>query len=269
MKRRGFLVSSLAASALAGVTPSMEAAGDEPAPEASGIEYYELRRYLLRRGPQTQMIDAFFRDAAIPALNRQGLNPVGVFNVSIGPGNPAVYVLTAHPTIESAVTSHDRLAADPEFLKAGADFINATPAAPAYERVESTILAAFSGWPKLTVPGATAGNQTRIFELRTYQSHSKKANLAKVHMFNSAEMTIFRRTGLHPVFFGNTLVGDGMPCLTYMLVFQDMDERARAWAAFGADPEWKKLSSTPGNTDGEIVCNITNVILTPAAYSQI
>jgi hypothetical protein len=88
-------------------------------------------------------------------------------------------------------------------------------------------------------------------------------------MFNSAEIAIFRRTGLRPVFFGETMVGAGMPSLTYMLAFADMEERTRSWAAFVADPEWKKLSSTPGYTDPEIVSNITNVILSPTPFSQI
>jgi hypothetical protein len=74
---------------------------------------------------------------------------------------------------------------------------------------------------------------------------------------------------LRPVFFGATLLGSGMPSLTYMLTFADLEERARAWAAFVADPEWKKLSSTPGLTAPEIVSNISNVILSPTAYSQI
>jgi hypothetical protein len=71
------------------------------------------------------------------------------------------------------------------------------------------------------------------------------------------------------VFFGETMVGGGMLSLTYMLAFADMEERTRIWAAFAADPEWKKLSSTTGYTDPEIVSNITNVILSPAPYSQI
>ena len=75
-------------------------------------------------------------------------------------------------------------------------------------------------------------------------------------MFNKAEIAIFRRTGLRPVFFGETLVGSGMPSLTYMLTFENMEERTRNWAAFVADPEWKKLSTTPGYTDPEIVSNI-------------
>ncbi|MGO8791716.1 MAG: NIPSNAP family protein [Terriglobia bacterium] len=269
MKRRGFLVSSLAASTLASVAPSVKATTDVPVPEPTGREYYELRKYQLRRGPQQQRIDAYFRDANIPALNRLGIKPVGVFNTSIGPGSPTLYVLAPHPSAESAVTIHDRLTADPEYLQAGAAFINATPAEPSYVRVDSFLFAAFAGMPKLEVPPGAAENKPRIFELRTYESHSKKAHRTKVEMFNRAEIAIFRRTGLRPVFFGETMVGAGMPSLTYMLTFADMDERTRAWAAFVADPEWKKLSSTPGYTDPEIVSNITNVILSPTPYSQI
>ncbi len=269
MKRRGFLVSSLAASALAGATTSVDATTAGSGPAVAGREYYELRKYQLRRGPQQQAINAYFRDANIPAMNRLGIKPVGVFNTTIGPGSPTLYVLAAHSSVESAVTIHDRLTADPEYLKAGAAFINATAAEPAYMRSESFLLAAFAGMPKLELPSETAENKPRIFELRTYESHSKKAHRTKVEMFNSAEIAIFRRTGLRPVFFGETKVGAGQPSLTYMLAFADMEERMRNWAAFVADPEWKKLSSTPGYTDPEIVSNISNVILTPTPYSQI
>jgi hypothetical protein len=269
MKRRGFLVSSLAASALAGATPSVEATIAAAVPAEAGREYYELRKYSLRRGPQQQKINDYFRDANIPALNRLGIKPVGVFNVTIGPGNPTLYVLAPHSSLESAVTMHDRLAADPEYLQAGAAFINATPTEPAYVRVESFLLGAFAGMPKLELPPGAVEKKPRIFELRTYESHSKKANRTKIEMFNTAEIAIFRRAGLRPVFFGETVVGTGMPSLTYMLAFADMEERTRCWAAFGADPEWKKLSTTPGYTDPEIVSNITNVILSPTPYSQI
>ena len=270
MKRRGFLVSSLAASALAGAGPSATAINPGAAPQTSGREYYELRKYLLRRGPQQQGIDAFFREAAIPALNRLGIKPVGVFNVTIGPESPTLYALIPHPSLESVVTTHERLAADPQYLEAGAAFVNAPATEPAYVRVESFLLAAFAAMPRLEPPPPGAGENTRrIFELRTYESHSKKANLKKIGMFNNAEIAIFRRTGLRPVFFGETMVGAGMPSLTYLLTFTDMEERTRNWATFVADPEWHKLSSMPGYTDPEIVSNISNVILSPAPYSQI
>ena len=54
-----------------------------------------------------------------------------------------------------------------------------------------------------------------------------------------------------------------------MLVYEDMAAHDKQWSAFGADPEWKKLSTTPGFTDPEIVSNISNSYLRPTAYSQI
>ena len=269
MKRRGFLVSSLAATTLAGVSPSGEGAAGETAPASSGREYYEIRKYLLRRGPQQKLVDDYFRDAAIPAVNRLGVKPVGAFTTTIGPGSPALWILMPHSSLESAITIHDRVTSDSEYLQAGAAYINAPASAPAYVRMEGTLLAAMAGMPKLELPPGAAENRPRIFELRTYESHSKKANRTKMEMFNKAEIALFRRVGLRPVFFGETMVGTGMPSLTYMLAFTDMEERARQWAAFASDPEWKKLSSTPGYTDPEIVCSITNVILSPTPYSQI
>ena len=85
----------------------------------------------------------------------------------------------------------------------------------------------------------------------------------------SGELALFRRAGLQPVFFGEALIGTRLPNLTYMLTYDDMAAHDKSWHAFGSDPEWKKLSSTPGYTDAEIVCNISNLFLKPAAYSQI
>jgi hypothetical protein len=88
-------------------------------------------------------------------------------------------------------------------------------------------------------------------------------------MFNTGEIAIFRRTGLTPVFFGDTLIGARQPNLTYLLTFPDMAAREKSWDTFRSDPEWKKLSATPGYTDPEIVTNISNTLLKPAPYSQI
>jgi hypothetical protein len=54
-----------------------------------------------------------------------------------------------------------------------------------------------------------------------------------------------------------------------MLAYPDMAGRDKVWSAFGADPDWRKLRSQPGYSDAEIVSNISNVILRPAAGSEI
>ena len=193
----------------------------ETAP-GTGREFYELRLYHLRRGPMQKRFDDFYRNAAIPAMNRAGISPVGVFSVMAGPDSPTMYVLLPHKSIETFATSIERVRAEGDYQKAGSEFINAPPGDPSYVRVESTLMAAFEGMPKLEVPGLTAERKSRIFELRTYEAHSKKANKKKIEMFNKGEIEIFRRVGLTPVFFGETLIGTKLPCLTYMLVFENM-----------------------------------------------
>jgi hypothetical protein len=268
MKRRDFLKSSTTLASGVAMSSLLPAQAAESKPTAAR-EYYELRTYHLRRGPMQKRFDDFYRDAAIPALNRAGINPVGVFGVAAGPDSPAMYVLLPHKSAESVLTTADHLRTDAEYQKAGAEFLNAPPTDPSYVRVESSLLLAFESIPKLEVPAATSARKNRLFELRTYESHSKHANKKKIEMFNTGEIAIFRRTGLTPVFFGETLIGSKLPNLIYMLVFENMADHDKSWGTFGPDPEWKKLSSTPGFTDPEIVSNISNIFLRPTAYSQI
>jgi hypothetical protein len=268
MKRRVFLKNSIvAATGAFGLAQSAAVAAESS--DNPAREYYELRLYHVRRGPKQKIFDDFYREAAIPAMNRAGLGPIGVFTITIGPDSPTLYVLIPHKSIESFATASDRVRADAEYQKAGAEFINAPATDPSYVRVESSLMVAFDGMPKLEVPAATAEKKPRLFELRTYESHSKRANKKKIEMFNRGEIAIFRRAGLAPVFFGETLIGTKLPNLTYMLVFDNMAAHDKNWGVFGSDPEWKKLSSTPGYMDPEIVTNISNVFLRPTGYSQI
>jgi hypothetical protein len=234
-------------------------------------EYYELRRYQLRRGPGQQRVDAYLRTAALPAWQRAGAGPIGVFSVMIGAESPSFYVLITHKSVGDFAALPERLAADAEYQKAGAAYLDVAATDPSFVRIETSLMRAFDGMPKVALPfgGGESGRRTRIFELRTYESHSEKAAKKKIEMFNTSEIAIFRRAGLQPVFFGETLAGRNMPNLTYMLVYEDMAAHDKQWSAFSSDPEWKKLSSTPGFTDPEIVSNISNIYLRPAAYSQI
>lgn len=236
---------------------------------AARREFYKLTRYQLRNGPQPKLVGGYLREALVPALNRAGIKPVGVFHGMAGPENPAIYVLVPYSSPDAMVRIGKQVAQDQEYQSSAADYLNAPATSPAYIRFESFFLEAFESFPKIEIPPVANENRPRIFELRTYENPSEKANETKVKMFNTGEIAIFRRTGLRPVFFGNALVGSRMPHLTYMLTFENMDQREKNWRVFGSDPEWKKLSTTPGYTDPEIITNITNIFLSPAPYSQI
>src|SRR5271157_2725663 len=164
MERRQFLAASIATSAIA-------LAGDAAAqaPPAGSREFYQMRRYTMLSGPQTKLTESFFGDALIPALTRLGLGPVGAFKLDIGPETPAFYLLIPGSSVDALAELDLRLGQDAGFLKAAEPFWNATAAAPAFQRVETCLLAAFEGWPKLTPPGSSATKAKRIFQLRTYE----------------------------------------------------------------------------------------------------
>ena len=269
MNRRSFLASSAAASAYALGNSKSDLRGAESSADPAGREYYVLRRYHLSRGPQEKLTDDFLKNALIPSLNRLGIKPVGVFNAAIGPQSPTFCVLIPSASLETLANVDFRLERDADYLKVGAPFLNAPATAPAYVRMESSLLKAFAGFPKLVLPAATAARAARFFELRTYESPSDAAHRRKVEMFNHGEFDVFREAGFWQVFYGDTLVGPRMPNLTYMVGFSSLTERQKMWQAFGASPAWKKLSSDPRYSYEEIVSSITNVVLSPTAYSQI
>ena len=134
--------------------------------------------------------------------------------------------------------------------------------------MESSLLRAFRTMPGIEVPAA--GKGSHIFELRVYESMNAKAGKRKVKMFDDdGEIDIFRRCGMLPVFFGETIVGGKMPNLTYMLAYDDLAARDKAWRAFGSHPDWLKLRARPELADPLLVSNISNAILRPSPFSDI
>ena len=233
-------------------------------------EYYMWHQYVLRTGSQPRRLAEYLENAAIPALNQLGHSPVGVFEVTFGLPTPTIFVLTPSSSLESLMSIEAALQRDDAFMKAADSYFSAPATDPVYARLEVSLLTAFPNVPKIEVPAATAAKAPRLFELRTYESHNERAHRAKVRMFaEMGEVDIFRACGLTPVFFARTFAGARMPSLMYMLVHENMAGREKSWDNFRNNAAWKKLSSTAGYTDAEIVSNITTVFLRPAPYSQV
>jgi len=267
MKRREFLKTSVAASALTGLGPlGVQVAAAQPAGGAAQ-EYYELRVYRFKEDASRELLDGYLEKAAIPALNRLGLKPIGAFT-EIEPKGPAsVYMLMPYPSLEAFATVVSRLNADAEYQEAGATYLRAPKSNPSFERIDSWLMLAFAGQPKLNLASYSIEKKPRIFELRTYHSHSELKALKKVEMFNSGEIEVMHEVGLAPVFYGQVLLGDDLPHLTYMLSAEDREAHKKHFDAFGKHPTWNKLKNDPQYAD--TVSRIENWFLAPAPYSQI
>jgi hypothetical protein len=277
MKRREFITASLAVTTLAGLRCA-EAQGQAGSndKDRSAQEYYELRVYHLKSGSSRDLLDTYLAKALIPGLNRLGIKPVGVFAQQERTGTPgatevrdgaSVLVLIPYPSMEAFASAGGRLNADPAYQSAGAEYLNSPKTTPAFERIDSWLMLAFAGMPKLEMPAYCRERKPRMFELRTYESHSEPKALKKVEMFNAGEIQLMREVGLGPIFYGQALIGSNLPHLTYMLSAEDQAAHAKHWDVFRQHPTWDKMKNDPQYAD--TVSKIANRFLVPTPYSQI
>ena len=254
-----FLVTLAAVLAVFG-NPSRVSAAD-----AAGRQYFELRVYTTKSGEQQQRVNAYWQNAAIPAYNRLGIQPIGVFTESQDSATNKVYVLIPCDSPDLFAAIPGKLAADAVYVKAAAEFIDAPKSNPAYENIESSLLSAFDGMKRIAIP--PAGKKQEVFELRTYLSPSEGTGLNKIRMFESGEITLMQEVGLAPVFYGRTVIGPKMPSLVYMTSGENLDEHGKHWQAFGAAPAWKALLADPQYKDN--MNGMIKVMLKRTSASQI
>ncbi|MFD1139560.1 NIPSNAP family protein [Larkinella insperata] len=263
MKRRQFVKSSLLTTSAAGLLNPLDQSAHQ---QNTAPEFYELRIYTLKNGKQQKVVENYLQNAVIPAYNRLGSKTVGVFTEHLPQSQSKLVVVIPFSSLDEYFSRPEKLSKDSAYQQAAADYLNAEATNPPYERIESSLMRAFADMPKLEAPE----KKPRIFELRRYESHNETAGKKKIEMFNEGgEIKIFKRVGLTPVFFGETLIGAFRPNLTYMLTFDDMAEHDRNWKTFGSDPDWKKVSSLPEYANDRILSNINRMFLIPTAFSQI
>ena len=182
----------------------------------------------------------------------------------VGPENPTIYVLIPYKSFEAFAGAYARRFADPEYQKNGSAVLDASATDPAIVRMENSLMVAVAGMLlKSSRPTSGRDKRAGFSNCAPMKATVKRRTKKKIEMFNTAEIAIFRRSGLLPVFFGDTLVGQKMPQLTYMLTFDSMESHDKNWRTFAADPEWKTLSTTPGYTDAEIVFKHQQCFSTP------
>lgn len=228
-------------------------------------QYLEFRTYHLSSAAEMAAADAYFKDALLPALERQGIGPVGVWTEKAPEGAPSIYVLIPFDSMEQFAQMQSKLDADAPYQSAAADFFNTPQKQPRYTRVDTELLLSFKAFPRAQTPPQKKAGKPRLFELRSYESPSEKMAALKVEMFNAGEVPVFLDCGIQPVFMGRVLAGPKMPNLTYMTVYDDEEHLADAWKKFGPHPGWQKLRAIK-KYEGT-VSKIHKTQLTPRPYS--
>ncbi len=208
--------------------------------------YYEVRIYRVADKSQESRVDAYLKDAYLPALHRAGIPKVCVFkpvekDTAFG---KLVYVFIPYKSIDQYLKLSDVLGKDQVYARAGKDFIDAPYNNPPFVRYESILLKAFTGMPQFRVPSFTTPPSERIYELRSYESATEAKAAKKIQMFSEGgEIGIFESIGANAVFYAKVLMGSQKPRLMYMTTYADMKSHDSCWNAFRNSPDWKTLSA--------------------------
>jgi hypothetical protein len=265
MKRRTFLQNSVGLAA--GIAAACIPGQSQAAASRKRQEYYELRAYRMGKGTSADRLHQFLRDAAIPGLNKLGVKPIGVFVEINPPESSTVFVLLPYPNLDVYGRAAHWLKDNDAASRLAPAYLNAPKDKPAFDRIDSWLMLAFAGMPRMEIPAFSRARKPRIFEMRTYEAHNELKAARKVDMFNDGEIEIMRQVNLSPLFYGEALAGPGLPHLTYMTSAEDEQSHKKHWDAFVKHPLWDKMKNDPQYAD--TVSKITKWFLKPTDYSQI
>ena len=116
----------------------------------------------------------------------------------------------------------------------------------------------------IATAAAAAGQEERIFELRTYYAPEGRLNDLQAR-FRDHTLKLFEKHGL-------TNVGYWVPIenpdnkLVYLLAFPSREAREAAWKSFFADADWQAVRKET-EANGPIVAKVESVLLAATDYS--
>ena len=120
----------------------------------------------------------------------------------------------------------------------------------------------------LLLTGAMAFAEGRVYELRTYTCFDGKLDALKAR-FRDHTIRIFKKHDMQSV--GYWVPEDperSKNTLVYILVHPSREAADKNWAAFQADPEWKKVAAE-SEANGKIVQKVDRVFMDPTEFSQL
>jgi hypothetical protein len=237
--------------------------------QAGKRDLYELRTYHIENTQQEALIDAYLKNAFIPAAHRNGIKEVGVFKpiASEPDAGKKIYVFIPYSNSKSYFTFPGKLDKDNAYQQAGKEYIYAAHNNPPYKRIETALMQGFTGSPRYSSSGVTGPKKDRIYELRSYEAATERLYQQKVKMFNNGEIDIFDKLNFNPIFYGETLAGAQMPNLMYLTTFENMDKRNAGWNAFRVDPDWEAMKDLEEYRN--TVSKNDTRLLYPAEYSDL
>lgn len=102
--------------------------------------------------------------------------------------------------------------------------------------------------------------------MRTYEAAPGKMS-ALHRRFQESALRLFEKHGIKAIGFWEVIVGT-INVLYFILAYENMDHREKAWGVFSSDPEWIEARKE-SEKEGPLVQRTTNMLLRPTPYSPL
>ncbi len=106
-----------------------------------------------------------------------------------------------------------------------------------------------------------------IYELRVYKCVPGRLP-ALLNRFANITLKLWEKHGIRQIAFWTPMIGDNNQDLYYIIAWENLAEREKRWGAFMGDPDWIRIKAET-EKDGPLYSHITNMILSPTAYSAL
>jgi hypothetical protein len=224
-----------------------------------------LEQFYMKHGTQLGRIHELWSKGLLPAMSKVHSGPKIFLEALIAPHIPQTAAIIGFESLDQMWELHTLLQKDQALVKAFEQAESGPD--PLVEHQSSVLLEATDYSPDIETPAKPGA--PRIFELRTYHSPTWRQLTALHQRFAGPEIKIFHRVGVHPLLYTSTAIGPNMPNLTYLIPFDSLAAREKAWDAFGADPEWIKVRRESIEKGGQIANVIQIGLYKATAYSPI
>lgn len=225
---------------------------------------YELRHYDIRSSRGLALVNQRFADHILPVWARIGIEPVGFWTVIVGTPSPRLTYLLAWEDLAQRQAQWDAFEADPEWQQVRRDTNAAWGGSPIHTFTSAILQPTnYSRLPRRdNQPSRLTGG---VFELRTYHFDDMAKLIQAVDWFGAQAAPAFETHGLFAMGFWTTYIGVS-PRLTYMLIFENLAHRERAWASFYTNPEWPSRQDKLYPNGQPLVAQIESCVMKGTAF---
>lgn len=227
--------------------------------------FYVVEQFCLENGSQPGRIHDFFSKTLLPSMERVHKGPKIVLEALVATHMPQVMMILGVESLNQIYSISKALFNDEAFSKS---FDQWEAGEPPYISANTSLLEATPYSPEIVTPEKPPA-APRIFELRTYHSPTARQAKALHERFAGPEIKIFHRVGVHPLFYSSTVFGLNRPNLTYLIPFDSLAAREKAWNAFSADAEWQRVRKESIDRSGQISSIIQMSLYKATPYSPI